>query len=216
MVQGPARSVRRRADRRRRRDGCIAAELREGHCDGAKRFKVLTQFDGEVVLDRETGLTWQRSPSSVSSFDWGTSAALCIGTAIGGRRGWRLPTAWELMTLKDPAQSNPASPPNHPFQDVTTGVLYWTSTASADSPESALALSYERRPGHHHDCEEQPGIALVRARPGRRLPGHAVIGGAESSAGVCRGADRHITLRTARAGRRLSLGRYPGKSLKSG
>lgn len=110
--------------------------------DGAKRFKVLTQFGGEAVLDRETGLTWQRSPSPSSSFDWGASATLCIGTAIGGRRGWRLPTAWELMTLKDPAQSNPALPPNHPFEGVVTGVLYWTSTASPDTATSALGLSF--------------------------------------------------------------------------
>lgn len=110
--------------------------------NGEKRFKVLSQFDDEAVLDKETGLVWQQSPSSTSSFDWGSSAALCIGTAIGGRRGWRLPAAWELMTLKDPAQSAPALTPGHPFQDVVTGTLYWTSTASADDPAGALALTF--------------------------------------------------------------------------
>jgi hypothetical protein len=110
--------------------------------DGAKRFKLLPQMNDEAVLDKETGLVWQRAPSSTSSFDWGNSAALCIGTAIGGRRGWRLPSAWELMTLKDPAQANPALPPNHPFQDVATGVIYWTSTASASNADGALALSF--------------------------------------------------------------------------
>ncbi len=110
--------------------------------NGAQRFKVLSQFDGDAVLDRETGLVWQASPSPASTFDWGTSAALCIGTAIGGRRGWRLPTAWELMTLKDPAQSNPALPPNHPFQDVVTNTIYWTSTASLSDANAALALGF--------------------------------------------------------------------------
>jgi hypothetical protein len=110
--------------------------------DGEKRFKVLSEFDNEAVLDKETGLVWQASPSSTSLFDWGTSAALCIGTAIGGRRGWRLPTAWELMTLKDPAQSNPALPPNHPFQGVVTGTIYWTSTASLSDAALALALTF--------------------------------------------------------------------------
>jgi hypothetical protein len=75
-------------------------------------------------------------------FDWGNSVALCIGTAIGGRRGWRLPSAWELMPLKDPEQANPALPANHPFQDVVTGVIYWTSTASASDADGALALSF--------------------------------------------------------------------------
>ena len=110
--------------------------------DGAKRFKVLAQMNDEAVLDKETGLVWQRSPSATSTFDWGTSAALCIGTAIGGRRGWRLPSAWELMTLKDPAQANPALPPNHPFQDIVTGTIYWTATASASDANGALALGF--------------------------------------------------------------------------
>lgn len=110
--------------------------------NGAARFKILTQFAGEAVLDRETGLVWQRSPSAVSLFDWATSTALCIGTAIGGRRGWRLPSAWELMTLKDPAQSSPALPPGHPFQDVAVGVIYWTATAAAGDANGALALSF--------------------------------------------------------------------------
>jgi len=110
--------------------------------NGAKRFKVLKQFNEEAVLDAETGLVWQRSPSPNSLFDWGESAALCIGTAIGGRRGWRLPTAWELMTLKDPAQSNPALPDGHPFENVVEATLYWTSTASLSNQASALGLSF--------------------------------------------------------------------------
>jgi hypothetical protein len=110
--------------------------------DGAKRFRVLAAMDDEAVLDKETGLVWQRAPSSASLFDWGTSTALCIGTAIGGRRGWRLPSAWELMTLKDPAQSNPALPPNHPFQDVVTGTPYWTATAASDDADAAHSLTF--------------------------------------------------------------------------
>jgi hypothetical protein len=110
--------------------------------NGATRFSVLSRMNDEAVLDKETGLVWQRAPSSVSSFDWDSSATLCIGTVIGGRRGWRLPSAWELMTLKDPAQANPALPPGHPFQDVATGIIYWTSTAAPADAAGALALSF--------------------------------------------------------------------------
>jgi hypothetical protein len=109
---------------------------------GASRFKVLPQFGGEAVLDKETGLVWQRSPSPTSQSDWGSSVAICIGTAIGGRRGWRLPTAWELMTLKDPNQANPALPLGHPFENVVTGVIYWSSTAAPDDAADALCTSF--------------------------------------------------------------------------
>ena len=141
--------------------------------DGAKRFKVLTQYGSEAALDRETGLVWHLSPSATSQFDWGESAALCIGTAIGGRRGWRLPTAWELMTLKDPGQSNPALPPNHPFQGVATGIVYWTSTASASNADGALSLSFTSGgQGVITTSKTQDGLRWCVRGPGGDYPGN--------------------------------------------
>lgn len=103
----------------------------------ATRFKVLAQFDDQAVLDKETGLVWHRSPTS-SLFDWGSSQSICVGTPIGGRRGWRLPTAWELMSLSDPSQDNPSLPAGHPFLDVSTTDGYWSSTPDAEDPTRAL------------------------------------------------------------------------------
>ena len=103
----------------------------------ATRFKVLAQFDDEAVLDKETGLVWQGSPAS-SLFDWGSSQSLCVGTPIGGRRGWRLPTGWELMSLSDPSQDNPSLPVGHPFIGISTTDGYWSSTSDADDPTRAL------------------------------------------------------------------------------
>ena len=103
----------------------------------ATRFKVLAKFDGQAVLDKETGLVWELSPAT-SLFDWGTSLKLCVGVPIGGRRGWRLPTAWELMTLSDPSQDNPSLPSGHPFQNISTDDNYWSSTADAGIPGNAL------------------------------------------------------------------------------
>lgn len=140
--------------------------------DGAKRFKVLAHMNGEAVLDKETGLVWQRSPSPTSTFDWGNSAALCIGTVIGGRRGWRLPSAWELMTLKDPAAANPALPPNHPFEDVVTDTIYWTATASASNPESALALGFSNGgQGIITTSRTNSGLRWCVRAPGGDYPG---------------------------------------------
>lgn len=105
--------------------------------DGANRFKVLEQFDNQAVLDRETGLVWEREPAA-SLFDWGSSLKICIGTVIGGRRGWRAPTAWELMTLSDPSQDNPSLPAGHPFVGISTDDNYWSSTSDPDNPGNAL------------------------------------------------------------------------------
>jgi hypothetical protein len=102
------------------------------------RFKVLAKFDGAAVLDKETGLVWELAPAS-NTFAWESSQKICLGTPIGGRRGWRLPTAWELMTLSDPSQDNPSLPAGHPFQNVSTVDLYWSSTADPENPANAMA-----------------------------------------------------------------------------
>ncbi|MFN8601697.1 MAG: DUF1566 domain-containing protein [Candidatus Binatia bacterium] len=104
---------------------------------GATRFKVLDKLDGAAVLDKETGLVWELAPSS-SLFDWASSQNLCVGAVIGGRRGWRLPTAWELMTLSDPSQNNPSLTAGHPFQNVSIDDNYWSSTPDAENPANAL------------------------------------------------------------------------------
>ena len=79
------------------------------------------------MLDRETGLVWQRTPEvpgRASNFPDAVSA--CYVAATGGRKGWRLPTPEELLSLVDPTQSNPALPPGHPFQQVL--IFYWSAT----------------------------------------------------------------------------------------
>jgi hypothetical protein len=99
---------------------------------GQSRFKLLAQFDSEAVLDKETGLVWERAPSP-DAIPWtgifGGAVAVCYGRSTGGRRGWRLPTVEELSSLVDPNQTDPALPDGHPF----TGVLnegYWSITTT--------------------------------------------------------------------------------------
>jgi hypothetical protein len=90
------------------------------------RFIVLSNFGGAAVLDRETGLVWEKSPSSsTQTFDF-APFSLCNSKNVGGRTGWRVPTLWELMTLVDPAEAAPSLPPGHPFTNVQSS--YWTAT----------------------------------------------------------------------------------------
>jgi len=101
------------------------------------RFKEV--LDGAAFLDRETGLVWEKRPDTTTS-TWGSSSYICYGRTVGGRRGWRLPTVEELLSLIDPRQQDPALPPGHPFMDIQPGV-YWTGTTLSAVAGSAHGVS---------------------------------------------------------------------------
>ena len=110
------------------------------------RFVVLTLFNDEAVLDRETGLVWERKPSrtpggAVDDVMWRQARENCANRIIGGRKGWRLPSLPELMSLIDPSVTPPALllPPGHPFLNVPAG-YYWTATTNADDPSTAWVV----------------------------------------------------------------------------
>jgi len=91
------------------------------------RFIVLSNWNSEAVLDRETGLVWERTPSTNIRNFRTADLDLCNDKALGGRMGWRVPSVWELQTLIDPTQSNPALPVGHPF-NLSGNLLFWTSS----------------------------------------------------------------------------------------
>ena len=97
------------------------------------RFIVLSNFASAAVLDRETGLVWERSPST-DNLTWYAAQRRCNQLAVGGRRGWRLPQIQELASLPDadPANVNsPRLPVGHPFLDVQSSA-YWSGTTFLD------------------------------------------------------------------------------------
>jgi len=81
----------------------------------------------DLILDRETGLVWERIPDTATSSDWGAAVTHCYQLELGGRKGWRLPTIEELSSLIDTTNSFPALPDNHPFNTVAQG-YYWSAT----------------------------------------------------------------------------------------
>jgi hypothetical protein len=97
------------------------------------RFIVLSNMNSEAVLDRETGLVWERSPGTTALL-WSEAHINfqngCNNKRVGNRGGWRLPTIQELMSLMDPtvAPPGPILPPGHPFSNVQTSDSYWSAT----------------------------------------------------------------------------------------
>jgi hypothetical protein len=92
------------------------------------RFIVLTNFNNQAVLDRETGLVWERTPSLDTNTFPLAEAFLCNFKNIGGRSGWRVPSVWELLTLVDSTQTSPPLPAGHPFNLGSGQPLFWTNT----------------------------------------------------------------------------------------
>ena len=107
-----------------------------GGCDSPRFDCVLADT---AVLDRETGLVWQRDPQS-SLTVWDASIEACNDLFLGGRYGWQLPTFAEFASLFD--GSSTALPAGHPFT-VSAGDLstsYWTASADSDLTTGAFAL----------------------------------------------------------------------------
>lgn len=99
------------------------------------RFKLV--MNKEAVLDRETGLVWERSPST-EPMAWTSAVYYAFNKIVGGRKGWRLPTVEELASLVDPNESNPALPRGHPF--IIQSVNYWSATSNFGLAGGAFAV----------------------------------------------------------------------------
>jgi len=79
----------------------------------------------DMVLDKETGLVWERAPEQQSR-QWDAAMMMSYSKILGGRMGWRLPTIEELTSLIDPTESDPALPNGHPFINVQSTRPYHT------------------------------------------------------------------------------------------
>jgi hypothetical protein len=94
------------------------------------RFIVLSNWNNQAVLDRETGLVWEQAPDAART-DFTGARFVCDRKKVGNRLGWRVPTVQDLASLLDPADPAIASrglPVGHPFGNVEQSAAYWTAT----------------------------------------------------------------------------------------
>ena len=119
-------------------------------------------MNNEAVLDRETGLVWQRDTIDTMS-PWYNAQEYCYGINIGGRKGWRLPTIEELATLVDPTETIPSLPDGHLFTN-TKSSHYWSSTTEEEYHGSAWYVHFQSSNTNCTDKYNDFYVRCVRAR----------------------------------------------------
>jgi hypothetical protein len=108
----------------------------------ASRFTILSAFGGAAVRDDETGLVWEKTLET-NQVSWADARAACADKDVGGRKGWRLPSIFELASLMDLSMSTgPTLPLGHPFTNVQLDV-YWSATTVAGTPNSAWLVFFD-------------------------------------------------------------------------
>lgn len=107
-----------------------------------QRFVVLPALNNDGVLDKKTGLVWEKSPQTVSA-KWSVARRTCAEKNIGGQKGWRLPSLSELQGLVDSSipPPGPTLPPGHPFLAIQSAV-YWSDTRVGEDPNGAWAVHF--------------------------------------------------------------------------
>jgi hypothetical protein len=135
-------------------------------------FDVRTKGTGDdVVFDKETGLIWERSPSTDKKPNWSAAVVYSLSSVRGGRKGWRLPTIEELLSLVDPARASPTLPGGHPFENLRFDDYYWSCTLGLSNPP-ATVWGYNFGNGDTASTQKDvPGyVWLVRGGFGHDLP----------------------------------------------
>lgn len=103
---------------------------------GPGRFKLV--LGGQAALDKETGLVWELAPAS-SEPNWSDGVVACLEKVVGGRLGWRLPAAEELLSLLTPDGSGvPSLPSGHPFTGANG--QYWTGSHWSEAPGTMFTV----------------------------------------------------------------------------
>jgi hypothetical protein len=94
-----------------------------------------------VVVDRVTGLAWQRDVGA-STYVWADALAACAALSLDGTGSgaWRLPSLLELVSIVDFTQASPAVDPD--AFPSTPADSFWTSTPVAGSAGDAWYVNF--------------------------------------------------------------------------
>jgi len=102
-----------------------------GDANGCNSDRFKCVMNDEAVLDLETGLVWEREPTTDANSQVRADAInVCRTKLVGGRFGWRLPSLKEMLTLiVTDAPNTDRLAPGHPFVGGNgLRQKYWTTT----------------------------------------------------------------------------------------
>jgi Protein of unknown function (DUF1566) len=128
-------------------------------------------FDASYVVieDDQTGLDWQRYPST-TTMSFTDAAAYCAGLSLQPyTSGWRVPSYKELLTLVNET-------PDYQYENAsatevaidanafpqTQAVPYWTSSLFAGQGGGAYTVDFGTGVGNAQSTDAQSTPALVR------------------------------------------------------
>lgn len=113
----------------------------------------------DTVLDRDTGLTWQRSLDA-SSYTWAEAATYCNNLQLAGQSDWRLPSIQELQTIVDESNVDPAIDTTA-FPNTLSSV-FWSSSPHADDSSSAWYVTFGYGEVHYDFVGAADRVRCVR------------------------------------------------------
>ena len=133
------------------------------------RFIVLSNWASEAVLDRETGLVWEKTVE-IAAVTWISAQSVCAQKMLGGRRAWRLPSLQELLSLVDgdATRSSQGLPTGHPFTGLPSD-FYWTATTDIRNTANAWAVLFGNGTGFQFSAPKTNGQYFWCVRGGSGL-----------------------------------------------
>ena len=96
-----------------------------------------------VVVDNNTGLTWEKSPST-DTYTWANRNTHCNelnSSNYGGRSNWRVPNPLEFLSIVDNSKYNLATNSNFTNMPTRLSDFLWTSKEYDDDTSLARAFN---------------------------------------------------------------------------
>jgi hypothetical protein len=121
-----------------------------------------------VVIDRVTGLMWQRNLPN-KFFTFADAGPECDRLTLAGHHDWRLPSRIELVSLIDTTRTQPSIE-----QEAFPGTpsdWFWTSSLAVDDPSSAWYVYFYFGYPKTDDMTSQFSVRCVRSStPAQAVP----------------------------------------------